>query len=158
MRLRSSPSILRIHSSKKKKGEESTYSELLLFYPWRKERDLREKCIELFNDNFEVIKNNKESIYPNSSMIDVLRELIENPEDARPIHLNDLDTAGEQENIDDMTDLEPLDMTVLSEDESDTVPKNVTSTGIFSKPITVDENDVMLEYARSLSFEQRVVF
>ena len=34
-------------------------------------------------------------------MIDVMRDLIQNPTDARPLHLMNMDAAGEQENIDD---------------------------------------------------------
>ena len=37
MRLRISPIVMRIHSSKKKKENEVLYAELLLFYPWRNE-------------------------------------------------------------------------------------------------------------------------
>ena len=44
MRLRESQSILRIHSSKKKKGDESMYAELLLFLPWRNEDNLKRNC------------------------------------------------------------------------------------------------------------------
>ena len=39
MRLRTLPLVLRIHKSAKKQGYEEAYSELLLFYPWRSERE-----------------------------------------------------------------------------------------------------------------------
>ena len=47
-----------------------------------------------------IIKRNKNAIYPNSNMIDIMRELIQNPEEARPIHSGNIDSTGEQENFD----------------------------------------------------------
>ena len=156
MKLRSSPSILRIHSSKKKKGQEGLYAELLLFFPWRKEEKLRLNCIDSFNSNHDLIKRNKSAIYPNSNMIDIVSELIQNPEDARPLHSGDMDPTGEQENLDDHEALEPPDRTELPDDEPES--KNVKSDGCIFKPIVVDEPDLMLKYARSFSFEQKIVF
>ena len=158
MKLRSFPLILRIHSSKKKKEEfEGIYSELLLFSTWRNENELRHPSIqEKFNTEFEKIKLNKSRIYPGSSMIDEMRELLESSDDTRPMHmLESIDTTGQQENMDDEEVMEPLDTTKLPEEESQ--PKNVRSDGIF-RPIVVEEDDVMLEMARNLSFEQRIVF
>ena len=159
MKLRNSPLILRIHSSTKKKEDEGIYSELLLFFPWRNEEEMREKCRENFNDNFEIIKMNKEAIYPNSTMVDVMRDLIEKPDDARPLHLVDMDAAGEQENLDDEEEMEPLDTMELPDDEPETSNKrNFKSHLSLYKPIEVDEVDVMLQLARALSFGQRIVF
>ena len=158
MKLRSFPLILRIHSSKKKKEEfEGIYSELLLFSTWRNENELRHPSIqEKFNTEFEKIKLNKSQIYPGSSMIDEMRELLESSDDTRPMHmLENIDATGQQENMDDEEVMEPLDTTKLPEEESQ--PKNVRSDGIF-RPIVVEEDDVMLEMARNLSFEQRIVF
>ena len=157
MRLRVSPSILRIHSSKKKKGNEGFYAELLLYCPWRNESNDLKPPIDKFNENFELVKENKKAIYPNSDMIDVMRDMIQNPSDARPLHLMNMDAAGEQENIDDEAILESLDTTELPEPE-ERYPENVKSGGCLFKPIIVDELEVMLHYARSLSFEQRIVF
>ena len=159
MRLRISPIIMRIHSSKKKKEDEVLYAELLLFYPWRNEETLREQCTELFDKHYKLIEANKTSIYPNSSMVDVLRELINNSEDARPIHLSEIDPAGEQENMDNEAILESLDTDELPEEEEkeEPEPTNFKIDNLF-KPIIVDDPNLMLEYARSLSFEQRIVF
>mgnify|MGYP001223927759 CR=1 FL=1 len=159
MRLRISPIVMRIHSSKKKKENEVLYAELLLFYPWRNEETLREQCVNLFNKHYKLIEANKTCIYPNSSMVDVLRELINNPKDARPIHLSEMDPAGEQENMDNEAILESLDTNELPEEEEEEEPEpsNFKSDTLF-KPIIVDDPDLMLEYARSLSFEQRIVF
>ena len=73
--------------------------------------------IDKFNENFELVKENKKAIYPNSDMIDVMRDLIQNPADARSLHLMDMNAAGEQENIDDEAILESLDTTELPEPE-----------------------------------------
>ena len=157
MRLRVSPSILRIHSSKKKKGNEGFYAELLLYCHWRNENVDLKPPIDKFNENFELVKENKKAIYPNSDMIDVMRDLIQNPADARSLHLMDMNAAGEQENIDDEAILESLDTIELPEPE-ERDPENVKSGGCLFKPIIVDELEVMLHYARSLSFQQRIVF
>ena len=90
-------------------------------------------------------------------MIDVMREMIENPEEARPIHLYDLDAEGEQENIDNEEILESLDTTELTDDE-EARPKNIKSDGPLFAPVIVDEEEKMLQDARKLSFEQRIAF
>ena len=59
MNLETRPIILRIHSSKKKKGDESLYSELLLFFHWRDERILRQNCAQKFNTNYKEVEENK---------------------------------------------------------------------------------------------------
>ena len=82
--------------------------------------------------------------------------MMKNPDDARPLHLYNIDAAGEQENLDNEEILESLDTNELPSDESEM--KNVQSDGSMFKPIIVDEPEVMLQYARSLSFEQRIVF
>ena len=69
--------------------------------------------------------------------------------------MENIDTTGQQQNLDDEEAMEPIDTTELPEEESQ--PKNVRSDGIF-RPIIVEEDDVMLEMARNLSFEQRIVF
>ena len=91
-------------------------------------------------------------------MIDVARELLENPDDdGKAKHLlENLDVNGQQENLDDKPFLEPMDTSVLPEE--DPKPKNIRSDGCLFKPIIIDEDDRMLERVRSLSFEQRIVF
>ena len=157
MKLRNSPCILRIHSSKKKKAEEGIYAELLLYFPWRSEEKLRVDFINKFNENYEMIKRTKEMIYPNSKMIEDMRELLDSNEDIRPKHLyENLDPAGNQENLDNEEMIEPMDTSALPEE--DPIPVNSKSSGLLFKRIEVDEHDVMLQMARSLSFGQRIVF
>ena len=58
MALRTKPFVLRIHASKKKEYLEGIYSELLLYLPWRDEKDLKagtQDSVNMFNDNQKVI-------------------------------------------------------------------------------------------------------
>lgn len=159
MNLRKLPSILRIHSSQKKKEEnEGIYSELLLFLPWRSEVELRRNCIQTYEAKYDVVQENRKTIYPCSKMIDVAREILENPEnDGRAAHLLEgIDANGQQDNLDVESTMEPVDTSVLPEE--DPQPKNKKSDGCLFKPIIVDEDESMLERVRKFSFEQRIVF
>ena len=157
MQARISPFIMRIHSSKKKKADEGKYSELLLYYPWRNEAELREGFNDTFNTNYDIIMKHKQQIYPNSNMIDEMRDILESNDDTRPKHLYEMiDPTGEQENLDDMDIQEPLDTSEFPPEEP--VPINVKAVGLLFKKIEVQEHDVLLDMARGLSFEQRIVF
>ena len=75
MSLRGYEAVLRIHNSKQKEGHEEFYSELVLFYPWRKENDELKRsrpddCIKMYQENISVIYKNKSSIYPCSENIE----------------------------------------------------------------------------------------
>ena len=156
MQSRNSPFILRIHASKKKKGDEGKYSELLLYFPWRIEKKLRANFNETFNRNYDIIERNKNQIYPNSNMIDEMRDILENNDDTRPRHLlEDINPAGEQENLENQELMEPLDTSEIPDEEP--IPINVKSSGLLFRKVEVDEHDVMLESARCLSFEQRII-
>ena len=52
--------------------------------------------------------------------------------------------------------MESLDTNELPKDKSEM--KNIKSDGSLFKPIVVDEPEIMLQHAKSLSFEQRIVF
>ena len=107
MRLRSYPSVLRIHDSRKKdKDHEKFYSELLLFSHWENEEldlpaDDEEICQAKYIEKKFEIQENRKKIYPGESTVDLLdsAEL----ELVRPVHLADtLDCQGEQENDEDL--------------------------------------------------------
>jgi hypothetical protein len=106
MRLRGFPSVLRIHSSKKKEGHEQYFSELMLFYPWRNEiedlfRCYPEHCIAFYHIKKETIDINRKGMFPCESTMDLLDSDI-NLEDLRPTHIYEtLDSQREQENDDD---------------------------------------------------------
>ena len=105
MRLRAIPSILRIHSSKKKEGHEQHYSELLLFVPWRDEevefcRHSPEDCIALYQSKIEDINFVKKELFRGEDLLDLLEcdlELL------RPSHVYDeINAQGVQEDDDDL--------------------------------------------------------
>ena len=105
MRLRTYPSVLRIHNSQKKEGHEQYYADLLLFSSWRDEeefhRDEPDLCSKKFNIKIDQINANRRTIYPGEPVIDMMdtAEL----EMLRPIHLTDtLDCQGAQANDDDL--------------------------------------------------------
>ena len=165
MALKTRPVVLRIHSSKKKEYLEGIYSELLLYLPWRKESELKEgkgqECVDLFNANAETIELNKTSIFPSSKMIDSMIELLDSNEDTRPIHLADIDPNNQQINEDDEEELErinPLDTSDLPPEGMDKKENQKTPDGCPYKPIPVSTHDEMLNGARSLSYNQRIVF
>ena len=117
MALKSRPVILRIHSAKKKEYKEGIYSELLLFKHWRKEEDLRsefeEDCEAMFTKYEEEIRGNKNAIYPNAPMIDLMMELLESNENMKPSHLYEtIDEQAQQEDCDDdeeINETNPID-------------------------------------------------
>ena len=169
MVLRIRPIILRIHSSKKKEVHEGIYSELLLFYPWRNEKtelhaDDPIQCETLFNANSKTIERNKKIIYPNSPMIDSVKELLETNDTARPSHLSDsvslIDSTAQQNNIEDQVELNeisPLDTSDLPIEAGDD-KRGETPDGSPYKPIVIPPRDQMFQSARQLSFSQRIVF
>ena len=159
MKLRTLPKVLRIHSSSKKKDFEELYAELLLFYPWRDEKDDLHwddpiECTELFNREKDTVKENRLSIFPFSKTIERVSEYLESAEDNRPQQIGDtLNAAAEQENEDDMEEMEPMDTNELP-DESNVSKKKEK---IIMKPIQVEDDDLLLEMTRKLSEEQMIV-
>ena len=157
MKLRGTPFVLRMH--KKKLSHEQVYSEMLLFLPYMNETAEfstdADECMKHYESNKITINENRKSIYPYSKEIDLVQSIIES-EESRPIDAYDmLDAEKQQEDSDDAENLEPIDDSELPEE-----PENVakSSDGSKFKPIIPDEKNQMKEYARSLSFEQRVVF
>ena len=165
MALKTRPVILRIHASKKKEYLEGIYSELLLYLPWRNESELEEgngqECVNLFNTNATIIEKNKTSIFPNAKMIDAMMELLDSPEGTWPIHLGDnIDPNAQQENEDDEVELQqtnPLDTSELPP-EADSKRDKKKPDGSPYKPIPMCTQDEMMQKARSLSYNQRIVF
>ena len=162
MKARESNSVLRIHSSKKKKDYEEYYSEILLFYPWRNEcEDLKPRdakaVIDLYQRELKTILENRQSVLPYSTMVTEMKECLENNTDMRPMHISDiLDSTLEQLNDDDKEMEEPFDDTpvVVEEDNS----HHLNTSGIRYKIPIVDDEDTMLNLARALGTEQRMVF
>ena len=93
-------------------------------------------------------------------MIDAMMELLDAP-DKKPLHLADgLQTDLEQANEDDKIELEetnPLDTSDLPVEAGD--KKNTRKPdGCHYKPIPIFSTDELIHKARSLSYNQRVVF
>ena len=88
----------------------------------------------------------------------IAREILENPDDdGKATHLlENIDVTGQQENLDDQNSMDPIDDSILPEEEPES--RNRKSNGCLFKPVVVDEDEYMLERVRNLSFEQRIVF
>ena len=105
MRLRAYPAVMRIHNSRKKDGHEQHYSELLLFTHWRDEEkefypESANDCIEEFQKRLDMIKRNKNMIYPGEGTLDMVENV--NLDIQAPAHIcNMLDAEGQQQNEDD---------------------------------------------------------
>ena len=159
MKLRNMPLVLRIHKSNKKKDYEELYAEMLLFLPWREESELfwndGGERIKLFNKSRNTISSNRKSIFPYSDTMQELSICLETAENYRPSHVGDnLSAAAEQENLDDLETMEPVDTSKLP----DEIVESTHSEKRFIKPIEVDSDANMLNMARSLGHEQMVVF
>ena len=74
-------------------------------------------CESLFKDNEQLIEINKKAIFPHSSMIDTMMELLETNDSIKPTHLSEnIDSTAQQENIEDFKELEetsPIDTSDL---------------------------------------------
>ena len=162
MKARGTRAVLRIHSSKKKKDYEEHYSELLLFFPWRNEyEDLHpddpDFVTNLYVQKLEIIIENRQLLLPYSAMVKDMKEQLENGVDMRPTHIGDkISSTMEQENEDDMEIDVPFDDCVVVADE-DHGNKSIAKDVKFKIPL-VDDDDTMLNLARSLSKAQRMVF
>ena len=169
MRLRRSQQVLRIHASRHKKtNHEQTYSELLLFLPWFDEAELfadpddENKCKQLYLDKKEIIETNRKKIFPFAKTIEVLYDMAEAEE--RPAHIYDnLDPEGQQDNLECEEQMEPLDTSELPDEPTNPPQMNAKNRAsrkesCIVKPIELGTDEQMLQDARSLSFEQKVVF
>ena len=108
MRLRSYPLVLRYHNSKKKEGHEQHYSELVLFYHWRKEavefkRNSVEGCVRVYQSRESEIKALKNALFLGDDTIACLDDADRDQE--RPSHVYDeLDAQREQDLDDDLAE------------------------------------------------------
>ena len=169
MGLRSSPCIIRFHSSQKKEGHEKYYAELLLYYPWKDEsQDLYRSdsamCQKLFLDEQETIAKNKKGIFPFSRVTEAVMELLEADELIRPAHMSDLlDAQSRQQDLDDQERGEDLHPSYAALDPSlldDTVEKALDigeDKSYKFREITVEEDDELRKMSRELVPEQRLV-
>ena len=158
MKARSHPSIIRLHASKKKKGYEEPYAELLLFLPWRNEikelfSDKEEKCYQTFNTNLEIINANRQKMLPFSKKLTEIIETLEGLELEEKGAL--LDANLEQQNDDDERETEEIDLSELPREIEEGHSKSDAC--MFKKVSNITEEELKSK-VKGLSFEQRVVF
>ena len=158
MKARSHPSIIRLHASKKKKGYEEPYAELLLFLPWRNEikelfPDKEEKCYQTFNTNLEIINANRQKMLPFSKKLTEIIETLEGLELEEKGAL--LDANLEQQNDDDERETEEIDLSELPREIEEGHSKS--DAYMFKKVSNITEEELKSK-VKGLSFEQRVVF
>ena len=117
--------------------------------------------MDLFNRNQEIIDVNRKAILPNAPMIDAMMELLDAPDGTKPLHLADsLQTDLEQANDDDEEELEetnPLDTSDLPPEAGDKKCSKKPDGGLY-KPIPLSTQSELIQKARSLSYNQRIVF
>ena len=118
-------------------------------------------CVKIFNDNQNMIDENRKAILPNAPMIDAMKELLDAPDGTKPLHLADgLQTDLEQENQDDQKELDetnPLDTSDLPAEAGDKKSNKKPDGGLY-KPIPISTQSELIHKARSLSYNQRIVF
>ena len=161
MKARNIPSVIRLHASQRKESYEENYAELLLFCPWRNEcKELfpenEAKCKKRHRDEFTTIQANHQAMLPFANMLTELQETLDEMEDEKLNDVNGLlDSAFEQDNIENEILLEPLDTTEVPLEVGE---KNLRPDTVKFKPIPkINEYQLKLN-VRSLSLEQRIVF
>ena len=169
MRLRCSPSVLRMNISTRKGGHEEAYSQLLLFFPWRDDeeeelcRNDEKQCLELLQDNLDIVNDHRRQIFPFAKEVDAMRFILNSDIDSRPAHVFDsIDPINQQENIEDESEAPPIDETELpQEKDEDAQKKKATKSRTeygSMRQIQLEETDVLLQMKRSLGFEQNLIF
>ena len=164
LKARGHRSVLRLHSYSKNKGSAWKYAELLRFLPWRNEwinlsPDDETMWEKIFSDkdNQDVILRNRSKMLPFSSKLEEIRSsMMELEDEQRKEAMNYvLDSALEQENIEDEVLLEPLDTTELPLEAEE---KNLKPDLYRFKPIAKVDPQQMKVDVRSFSLEQRIAF
>ena len=155
--------VIRLHSARNKVGNEVAFSLLLLFWHWRDElKDLKyddpDACIQILAENEKEVDENRKAMLPYSSLRESIENIIANEE--RAAHVFDtIDANNEQQNLDDAEDAEPLDLTELPQESDDkNFAAKINSDSCSFKPIKFGNEDDMLAYVASLSYEQRLAF
>ena len=164
MLIRRHPAVLRIydHTKSKAAGHEACYSELLLFHPWRKEKedlyanDAR-KCMELFTSRFEELQSVKSDLFPFKETMDMAKYTLEDAEGSlRPSHVSDMDkqteTHDQEEPHEDFSHRDPAGVPRTE------IEPNRNRKGHVYRPISCNDRDELLQIARRLIPEQRVLF
>ena len=161
LRLRAIPKIIGLHH--KKQDYEALYAELILFLPWSEEGELcaddKEAVRSIYIAKLELIELNKRAIFPNTKRIQEIREFMFDNENAAEHLYDKIDVTAEQENDEVLEEIGQADLNPLPEEPSET-PKSSKSTAeeLKLKPIIIADRATLRQKARSLSYEQRIVF
>jgi hypothetical protein len=165
MKRREKPMILRYHHLKLDTHlHEYLYSELLFFKSWRDENSLfhdnASKCTELYNAFSTQIQKMKEKLFPYKNNIEAARMMMQDNEYARTDVGDVMDTQNEMENLEDaMEDIyRDEDFGHLDPEFVEVNPETNLPEKSKYKRIDISNVEQMLTSARSLSFDQRLVF
>ena len=163
---RNFPHILRYHQIPiHSHFHEYLYSELLFFLPWRDEEtefyphDWK-ACQDVFNKNHKLIETNKDKLFPHKNNLQKARELYKEMSKIEDSVIADnLDSTNEQDNI------ECSNITIEAHTDFRHLDPNFVEKNKFNLPektkykrIDISNIDAMLESARKLCYEQRLVF
>ena len=178
MRLRKTPSVLRMHKYGREDAQKEMYSEILFYRPFQSEQDLPlndfDECVELFSEmdpreerkpaeqQKTKIQKVKELLFPFQRHVEESRALLEDMTSSRPQHLIDqLDPEGEMERdelgAEGMTDAEEF-----AARDPGIMPAEGESPSIANKQmygrIDITDKNAMRCSARQLDSEQRQAF
>ena len=178
MRLRKTPSVLRMHKYGRDDAQKEMYSEILFYRPFEKEEDLPrndfDECLKLFSEmdpgearkptelQKTKVEKVKELLFPFKRNVEVSRDLLQDLTSSRPQHLVDqLDPESEMERdelgAEGMVFAEEFagrDPGVMPADNS--LPSPATKQ--IYRRINISDKSAMRLSARQLDAEQRQAF
>ena len=179
MKLRGYPSVLRLHKMREDLDRhEFMYSNLVLYYPWRKEEEElcatdEKACQVLFekpsqaHDEKTAIQTVEEALFPFRNSVIQARAAMENFPDTRPSHIgDDLDPENEKENEESAAygDIEDEDYAARIPDEQmndqEGGPSSAIRRASFHKiKIPINESQIaeMRKKVQDLDHDQRMV-
>ena len=180
MKLRGTPSVMRIHKVKEEYNpHEFFYSELLLYRPWRDEKELHPECLEacmqLYKEECDCdehmdgtaippkVEKVKDKLFPFKNNVEEARAMMENMPSERAEHVGDnLDPELEHENEDQEAEgfVEETDYAARNPDQLPTDKTSATNPERQSvyKRIDISNLDAMLASTRQLDEDQGIVF
>ena len=167
-RLRKFSTVLRIHASSKKKGEEEYFAEMQLFSPWRP-KDLEdwmdtETCIKKFNERRHTIAKVRKKVFPFA-----MNEIIEEVKAQEGLdHVADeitdmLDGQGIQDDLDALDEgsqgtTRPItDFSQWHDDINNATEHNGKSNDSKFRPLELQTHEQLLATTKLLVSEQMLV-
>ena len=174
MKLRTFPSVLRLHKfNKTTNAHEFFYSELMLYRPWRNEAELFESdlvsCIELYNELPEnspdpKIQIVKKKLFPHMANVEEARAMLDSLPSTRLQHIADtIDPETQQENDDQLEEGISLSDEYAIREPSENMLRiddtnNINIDKTMFKRVDLTNLDNLYKSARELVPEQRIPF